>query len=35
VLAFMNDPAYAPHLKARQAGSISHHVLIDGIDDFA
>jgi uncharacterized protein (DUF1330 family) len=34
-LAFMNDPAYAPHLKARTAGSISHHFLIEGQDDMA
>ncbi|MDD2872394.1 MAG: DUF1330 domain-containing protein [Azoarcus sp.] len=27
---FMNDPAYLPHLKARTAGSISHHFLIEG-----
>lgn len=34
-LAFMNDPAYAPHLKARTAGSVSHHFLIEGQDDLA
>ncbi len=34
-LAFMNDPAYAPHLKARADGSVSHHVLIEGQDDLA
>jgi len=34
-LAFMDDPAYAPHLKARSAGSTSHHFLIDGKDDMA
>lgn len=34
-LAFMRDPAYVPHLKARTAGSISHHVLIEGKDDLA
>lgn len=34
-LAFMNDPAYEPHLKARTAGSNSHHVLIEGKDDLA
>ena len=34
-LAFMNDPEYAPHLRARAEGSISHHVLIDGTDDLA
>ena len=33
--AFMNDPDYAPHLKARTAGSISHHFLIEGKDDLA
>ena len=34
-LAFMNDPAYKPHLEARTAGSVSHHVLIEGKDDLA
>ncbi|MDC3379402.1 DUF1330 domain-containing protein [Planctomycetota bacterium] len=34
-LGFMNDPAYAPHLKARTAGSNSQHVLIEGKDDLA
>ena len=34
-LAFMRDPAYVPHLKARTAGSISHHFLIEGKDDLA
>ena len=33
--AFMGDPAYAPHLEARTAGSVSHHVLIEGTDDLA
>jgi len=33
--AFMSDPAYQPHLKARTAGSISHHFLIEGQDDLA
>ncbi len=33
--AFMADPAYAPHLKARTEGSVSHHYLIEGIDDLA
>ena len=33
--AFMNDPAYQPHLAARTAGSISHHFLIEGKDDLA
>lgn len=34
-LAFMNDPDYVPHLKARTAGSISAHLLIEGKDDLA
>ena len=34
-IAFMNDPDYAPHLKARTAGSKSHHFLIEGKDDLA
>ena len=33
--AFMNDPEYQPHLKARTAGSISHHFLIEAKDDLA
>lgn len=33
--AFMEDPAYVPHLKARTAGSNSHHFLIEGKDDLA
>lgn len=33
--AFMNDPEYAPHLKARTAGSVSNHFLIAGQDDVA
>ena len=33
--AFMNDPAYRPHLEARTAGSISHHFLIEARDDLA
>ena len=33
--AFMSDPAYQPHLKARTAGSDSHHFLIEGVDDLA
>ncbi len=32
---FMSDPEYAPHLKARTAGSISLHFLIEGKDDLA
>ena len=35
VLNFMNDPEYVPHLKARTAGSISHHYLIEAKDDLA
>jgi uncharacterized protein (DUF1330 family) len=31
--AFMSDPDYAPHLKARTAGFNSHHFLIEGKDD--
>lgn len=31
-LAFMQDDAYAPHLKARTEGSVSHHYLIEGQD---
>lgn len=34
-LDFMADPNYAHHLKARTAGSVSHHYLIEGKDDFA
>ena len=34
-VAFMNDPEYVPHLKARTAGSNSHHFLIEGKDDLA
>ena len=33
--AFVNDPAYPPLLAARHAGSVSHQVLIDGVDDLA
>ena len=33
--AFMSDPEYVPHLKARTAGSVSHHFLIEGKDDLA
>ena len=32
---FMNDPEYVPHLKARTAGSNSHHFLIEAKDDLA
>lgn len=34
-MAFMNDPGYVPHLKARQAGSMSFHYLIEAKDDLA
>lgn len=34
-LAFANDPEYAPHLKARFEGSVSHHFLIEGEDALA
>jgi uncharacterized protein (DUF1330 family) len=34
-VAFMNDPTYQPHLKARTAGSNSHHFLIEGKDELA
>ncbi|MBT8223208.1 MAG: DUF1330 domain-containing protein [Eudoraea sp.] len=33
-LGFMNDPEYAPHLKARTEGSVSNHYLIEAIDVF-
>ena len=32
---FMSDPDYQPFLKARTEGSVSHHFLIEGKDDFA
>ena len=32
-LNFMADPEYAPLLKARTDGSLSHHFLIEGKDD--
>ncbi|MDC8004310.1 DUF1330 domain-containing protein [Aureisphaera galaxeae] len=34
-LNFMNDPEYVPHLKARTAGSVSNHYLIEGKDDLS
>ncbi|MEM6343924.1 MAG: DUF1330 domain-containing protein [Bacteroidota bacterium] len=34
-VAFMQDPEYAPHLKARTEGSVSHHYLIEAKDDLA
>lgn len=33
-VSFMNDPEYAPHLKARSNGSVSNHYLIEAIDEF-
>ncbi|MEM9917325.1 MAG: DUF1330 domain-containing protein [Bacteroidota bacterium] len=32
---FMKDVEYAPHLKARTAGSVSNHFLIEAKDDLA
>jgi len=34
-IAFMEDPEYKPFLKSRLEGSISHHFLIDGNDEFS
>ncbi len=34
-VAFMSDPDYVPHLKARTEGSDSVHFLIEGKDDLA
>jgi len=34
-MAFINDPEYAPYLKARTNGSTSNHYLIEGKDEFA
>ncbi len=34
-LAFMQDPNYVPHLKARTSGSKSNHFLIEAKDDLA
>lgn len=34
-LAFMEDPQYVPHLKARTAGSNSVHFLVEAKDDLA
>lgn len=33
--AFMADPEYVPHLKARTAGSNSQHFLVEAKDDLA
>ena len=32
-LAFFNDPEYQPFLKARLAGSVSEHFLVEGGDE--
>ena len=32
---FMEDPDYAPHLRARTNGSLSHHYLIAAQDDLS
>ena len=34
-IAFMADPEYQPFLKARLAGSISQHFLVDGNDELS
>ncbi len=34
-LDFASDPEYVPHLKARTAGSVSNHYLIEGKDELA
>ncbi len=34
-IGFMNNPGYVPHLKARTAGSISRHALIEAKDYLA
>ncbi|MEM8975083.1 MAG: DUF1330 domain-containing protein [Pseudomonadota bacterium] len=34
-IAFMNDPEYVPHLKARTEGSVSFHFLVEAKDDLA
>ena len=34
-VGFMNDERYVRHLKARTAGSVSHHYLIEAKDDLA
>ena len=34
-LNFSNDPEYIPQLKTRTEGSVSHHFLIEGKDEFA
>ena len=34
-LDFMADEEYAPHLQARTQGSVSHHWLVEGVDQLA
>lgn len=34
-LAFMQDPEYIPHFKARTDGSVSFHFLVEAKDDLA
>lgn len=34
-LDFMADPEYAPHLEARTNGSVSHHALVEAVDQLA
>lgn len=34
-VSFIYDAEYAPYLKARTAGSVSHHYLIEATDDLA
>lgn len=34
-MAFIKDSEYAPHLKARREGSVSHHYLIGAKDDLS
>ncbi|MEM6498843.1 MAG: DUF1330 domain-containing protein [Pseudomonadota bacterium] len=34
-MAFMNDPEYVPHLKARTEGSVSFHFIVEAKDDLA
>ncbi|MCK6264674.1 DUF1330 domain-containing protein [Vibrio sp. ZSDE26] len=34
-VGLMEDPAYAPHFKARSEGAVNHHIFVEGKDDFA
>jgi uncharacterized protein (DUF1330 family) len=34
-LDFMADPEYVPHLEARTKGSVSHHALVEAVDQLA